>query len=176
MDLRDIVVLLDASPASEERLRLAARVARDHVAHLSAVFVQHDQAIDFSPAIAGRSGLVNQLVQTVAGTRRSAVANGSFELRLRDSLHWFGGDSTWHEVDAAGSARLIACTRSADLVIRCRMRVSGLAGALCRDLQRDRPPCSGCLGWIARGSSSAQRCAAVDRQRDRRHRDNGTLS
>jgi nucleotide-binding universal stress UspA family protein len=117
MGLRDIVVFLDSSPASEERLRLATRVARDHAAHLRAVFVHHDQAIDFSPGGAGGSGLVNQLVQTVAGTRRSAVANGSFELRLRDSLHWFGGDSSWHEVDAAGSARLIACTRAADLVI-----------------------------------------------------------
>jgi nucleotide-binding universal stress UspA family protein len=117
MSLRDIVVFLDASPASEERLRLATRVAREHGAYLSAVFAHHDHAVDVAAGLATRHGMVTQLVPAAAGTRRSATSTDEIEQRLREHLRWFGGDGTWHEVDQVGSARLIAFTRTADLVV-----------------------------------------------------------
>src|ERR1700678_864576 len=51
MALKDILVFLDVSPASEGRLRLATRVARDHGASLSAVFASNDLAADFPPGL-----------------------------------------------------------------------------------------------------------------------------
>ena len=47
MNLRDIVVVLDAGTASEERLRLATSIARQHEACLSAVFVQDERVAEF---------------------------------------------------------------------------------------------------------------------------------
>jgi nucleotide-binding universal stress UspA family protein len=73
MSLRDIVVFLDASPASEERLRLATCVAREHGAYLSAVFAHHEQTVDVAVGLAARHGMATQLVPSAAGTRRSAT-------------------------------------------------------------------------------------------------------
>jgi len=64
MQLRDIVVLLDEWPASEARMHLATRMARNHGAHLSAAFVHHDQAVFEAPGIAVGHGLVAQLVRS----------------------------------------------------------------------------------------------------------------
>lgn len=73
MSLKDILVVLDVSPASEGRLRLATRVARDHGASLSAVFAYDDQATDLPPGLGvPRRGLMTQLVPTAADITRSA--------------------------------------------------------------------------------------------------------
>jgi nucleotide-binding universal stress UspA family protein len=117
MQLRDIVVLLDERPASEARMHLATRVARDHGAHLSAVFVHHDQAVVEAPGVAAGSGLVARFMPAVAGTRRSTNSTDGSEQRLRECLRWFGGDGSWHDVDEIRSTRLIAFTRTADLII-----------------------------------------------------------
>jgi nucleotide-binding universal stress UspA family protein len=59
MSLRDIVVFLDALPASEERLRLATHVARNHRAHLGVVFVHDDQAVAEASGIVAGYGLMH---------------------------------------------------------------------------------------------------------------------
>jgi nucleotide-binding universal stress UspA family protein len=117
MNLRDVLVFLDSLPASEERLRLAIRVARDHGAHLSAIFVRRDQEVLGAPVVAARHGLVTQLMSCAGGPQRSADLTDGLEQRLRECLRWFGSDSSWHDVDEHGSARLIAFTRTADLIV-----------------------------------------------------------
>ena len=63
MSLKDILVFLDVSPASEGRLRLATRVARDHGASLSAVFAYDNREADFPPGLSvARRGLMTQLI------------------------------------------------------------------------------------------------------------------
>ncbi len=131
MSLRDIMVVLDALPASEERMRLATRTARDHGAHLNAVFVHQGHAAVEAPGIGVGHGLVSQFMPGLAGARRITDAADGFEQRLRDCLRWFGGDGSWHDVDESRVASLIAFTRTADLII---------VGQNCRNV-RPGPPC-----------------------------------
>ncbi len=111
MSLRDITVFLDPSPASEKRLGLATRVARDHGACLNAVYVRRDQAVDEVPGVAVRRGLV------AAGSPRSSTPQDGPEQRLRECLRWFGGDGNWYDIDHVGSTELRRFTRTADLII-----------------------------------------------------------
>ena len=111
MSLRDIVVFLDALPASEERLRPATHVARNHRAHLGVVFVHDDQAVAEASGIVAGYGLISKLMPDVSSTRRNAGFAGGCEQQMRERLRWFGGDSSWHDVDEGGSARLIAFAR-----------------------------------------------------------------
>ena len=127
MDLRDIVVFLDASPSSEERLRLATRIARDHGAYLSAVFVHHDKS---APGIDVRHGLMTGFMPDAPGARQRTASTDIIEQRLHDCLRWFGGDGNWYDVEDAGSQRLTAFARTADLVI---------LGQISRDLRRGSP-------------------------------------
>jgi nucleotide-binding universal stress UspA family protein len=117
MSLRDIVVFLDALPASEERLRPATHVARNHRAHLGVVFVHDDQAVAEASGIVAGYGLISKLMPDVSSTWRNAGFAGGCEQQMRERLRWFGGDSSWHDVDEGGSARLIAFARTADLVM-----------------------------------------------------------
>ncbi len=52
MSFRDILVFLDGGDASEGRLQLATKIARDHGACLSAVFLQNGQATGLRPRFA----------------------------------------------------------------------------------------------------------------------------
>jgi len=117
MSLKDIVVLLDPSRAGEERLRLATRIARDQGAYLSAIFVRPRQAADASPAESLKRGVAVQVLTGATGKRRSGTTNDEAEQRMRECLRWFGGDGDWHDVAQAASSRLIALTRTADLII-----------------------------------------------------------
>jgi hypothetical protein len=51
VDLTDILVVLDKSTASEERLRVATLLARKHRGSLSAAFLQNEQGGRFLPDI-----------------------------------------------------------------------------------------------------------------------------
>src|SRR5580698_8528824 len=100
MGLKDILVFLDASPASEGRLHLATRVARDHGASLSAVFAHNDQATDFPPGLGvARRELMTQLVPTAADITRSAPFIDDAERRFRESRNSLGGEGDWHQLD-----------------------------------------------------------------------------
>ena len=98
-------------------MHLASRVARDHGAHLSAVFAHRDQAVVEAAGVAAGRGLVTRFMPAVAGTRRSTSSTDGSEQRLRECLRWFGGDGSWHDVDEIRSTRLLAFTGIADLII-----------------------------------------------------------
>lgn len=118
MNLHDVLVFLDASPASEVRLRLAARVARDHRASLSAAFVHDGQAAHVAPGPdASRQGLFAQLIPKVADAPHSALLADSVERRFRECAGCRGAEGDWHQLDRADVAKLIALARAADLII-----------------------------------------------------------
>jgi nucleotide-binding universal stress UspA family protein len=118
MALKDILVFLDVNPASEGRLRLATRVARDHGASLSAVFASNDLAADFPPGLGvPRRGLMTQLVPTAADLTRSAPFIDVAQQRFRESRNSLGGEGDWHQLDRANEAELVALARTADLII-----------------------------------------------------------
>jgi nucleotide-binding universal stress UspA family protein len=118
MSLKDILVFLDVGPASEGRLQLATRIARDQGASLSAVFASNDQAADFQPGLGvPRRGLMTQLVPTAADITRSAPFIDVAERRFRESRNSLGGEGDWHQLDRANEAELIALARTADLIV-----------------------------------------------------------
>ena len=102
MDLKDVLVLLDASPASEGCLRLATCIARDHEASLSAVFVHADQAdgVRPSPGVK-RCGLVDQLLPNMTEIAHSVRLADNAEQQLRECHRAFGGEGEWHQLDRA---------------------------------------------------------------------------
>lgn len=89
MSLRDILVFLDGGSASEGRLQLAVRIAREHGADLSGVFLHDDQA----------------------GVLAAELA----EQQFRACHTSIGGD--WHRMERRDPAGLIALARTADLVV-----------------------------------------------------------
>ena len=118
MALKDILVCLDESAASEERLRLATRVARDHRASLSAVFANSNQAGELPPGLGvPRRGLMTQLVPSIADMTQSAMFVDVVEQRFRECLHSLGGEGEWHQLDRANKFEVIALARTADLII-----------------------------------------------------------
>src|SRR6266568_138565 len=94
MDLRDILVSVDATEAGEGRLRLAAAIAREHSAHLSAAYV----------------------LQAANGERGAEVAE-SVERRFRDAVypHAIAGD--WHLFAAGEGENLVALLKTVDLAV-----------------------------------------------------------
>src|SRR5260370_37121647 len=94
MDLRDILVCVDASETGERRLRLAAAIAREHSAHLSAAYV----------------------LQAANGERGAEVAE-SVERRFRDAgyPHPVAGD--WHLFAAGDGENPVALLQTVDLAV-----------------------------------------------------------
>jgi nucleotide-binding universal stress UspA family protein len=93
LDLRDILVGVDASDAGERRLRLAAAIAREHGAHLSAAFVL--------PA---------------ANAGRAAEAADNIEQRFREAApHEVAGD--WHMFAAGEGGTLVDLLKTVDLAV-----------------------------------------------------------
>jgi nucleotide-binding universal stress UspA family protein len=118
MNLKDVLVVLDASPASEARLRLAMCVARDHGASLSAVFGFDDQADNVpSGVVVLRHGLAAQILRNMPDIPQSAIFSDTVEQQLRECHHAFGGDGEWHTLDRTDSTKLIVLARAADLII-----------------------------------------------------------
>ena len=121
MNLKDILVFLDAGTASEERLWLATRIARDHQACLSAIFLLDDQAAG-SPSNLGVPGFGLTagplgLVPSAAGISPSAMLAENAEQRFRDGLRSFGVQGDWYPMDRADTAGLVTLARAADLII-----------------------------------------------------------
>ena len=120
MNLRDIVVVLDAGTASEERLRLATSIARQHEACLSAVFLQDERAAEFPSGLSvPRLGLMAGAPVPIATAEisRSTMHADTAEQRFRDCLRSFRGEGDWYALDRASTAELIALARAADLII-----------------------------------------------------------
>jgi nucleotide-binding universal stress UspA family protein len=135
MELKDILVCLDPTDAGETRLRLAAAIARDHRAHLSAAYILRQDIAGAPPygglgvsAPAGAAGIAEGSV--VAGiplpggapatgpdaTRGAAVAD-IVEQRFREALRPAAIEGEWHLFGAGESADLAALVTAVDLVI-----------------------------------------------------------
>ena len=136
MALKDILVCLDPTEAGERRLRLAAAIAREHQAHLSAAYIL-SEAIPGVPPYQGAVGIP-------APTGATAIAQGSVvagvplpgappitspapspsaeladivEQRFRAEVQPHGIDGDWHLFGSGGSEELIALSRTMDLVV-----------------------------------------------------------
>jgi nucleotide-binding universal stress UspA family protein len=125
MSLADIMVCFDSSPAGEERLAAAARLARATGASLVGVYPLYDDAADAvlfpaSPVpAAGVStgaaavGVLEPVAETVRGMAQADIAAQRFEETL--SRHMIGGH--WHMLDSGKTAELIELAKTVDLVI-----------------------------------------------------------
>jgi nucleotide-binding universal stress UspA family protein len=119
MSLKDILVFLDEGTPSEGRLQLAANIARDHQACLSAIFVQSGRATGSPPSlVAPWLGLVaGPPIPGAVDTTESAMLADIAEQRFRDCLRSPRLKGDWYPLDHAGTAELIPLARSADLII-----------------------------------------------------------
>jgi nucleotide-binding universal stress UspA family protein len=140
MSLKDILVCLDPTAAGEARLRLAAGLASELHAHLSAVYILPEQFGDTPIAGAGYDGLgfhapgesadvaEGSLVAGIPAPAAPPAVRGDYARRLeltdalqqrfRETLQLdgiAGGD--WQLFAAGESEDLLAVMRAADLVI-----------------------------------------------------------
>jgi nucleotide-binding universal stress UspA family protein len=95
MELKDILVCLDPTDAGEGRLRLAAAIAREHRAHLSAAYVLPNDA--GGPPSGGRAEIVEE--------------------RFREEVRPHAIEGDWHMFSAGDSAELAALLGAVDLVV-----------------------------------------------------------
>jgi nucleotide-binding universal stress UspA family protein len=119
MSLKDILVFLDEGSAGEGRFRLAMKIARDHEACLSAVFIQNGHATD-SPRSLAAPWLGLAAGPPISGaivTSRSAVLADNAEQQFRDRLRSLKVAGDWYAVDRSDTSELITLAQSADLVI-----------------------------------------------------------
>jgi len=145
MQIKDILVCLDASEVSEHRLRLAAGLAREHGAHLAAAYLlselgtTHGQV--YGPGALG-IGLIGP-----AGARADEGSGASsnpdrtpdvpqrvlraetVERRFREISQVDGIAGDWHLFDRGEAAELIALAKAADLVIAGQHLPEAPAGA-----------------------------------------------
>lgn len=135
MELKDILVCLDPTDAGEARLRLAAAIARDHRAHLSAAFIVQQGIAGAPPygglgvrAPTGAAGIAEGSV--VAGlplpgappavgpdTTRGAAVADIVEQRFREALRPHAIEGDWHLFGAGESDELTALATAVDLVV-----------------------------------------------------------
>ncbi len=143
MDLKDILVCLDPTDAGEVRLRLAAAIAREHRAHLSAAYVM-PAAVAGAPRHAGRAGvptglawLPQDLPTPLDAPRDGAPGGGAsgepsngggdvprgaelaaiIEQRFREEVAPHAIEGDWHLFGAGEGADLVALASAADLVV-----------------------------------------------------------
>ncbi len=119
MKLKDILVYLDVGSAGDERLRLATRIARDHEACLSAVFLVDDQPVgpSRSPDVAGFGLAARPLTPSASDISPGAILAENAEERFRDWLRTFALEGDWYPVDRTGTAELVTLAQAADLIV-----------------------------------------------------------
>jgi len=135
MAFRDILVCLDPTEAGAHRLRLAAAIAREHQAHLSAAYINSEQVAGAAPygdlgiaAPAGAAGLAKGSL--VAGmpapqiapapnpdTIRGAALADIIEQRYREAVRPNGAEADWHLFAAGEAADLVSLAKTFDLVV-----------------------------------------------------------
>jgi len=139
MALRDILVCLDPTDAGEHRLRLAAAIAREHQAHLSAAYVMTEEIAGAAPygdlgiaAPAGAAGLAEgSLVAGMpapqippapnADTTRGAALADIIEQRYRETVRPNDIDGDWHLFGSGEAADLVTLVKTVDLVVYGRL-------------------------------------------------------
>ena len=130
---KDMLVCLDPTDAGEARLRLAAALAREHHAHLSAALLLPEAIPGAPPRAAGAvipptSTAWMPQAGLVAGVPAQGVAPGlgaAAELEIADIVeqrfraelepHSIAGD--WHQFGSGDSAEFAALLTAADLVV-----------------------------------------------------------
>ena len=135
MNFKDVLVFLDVHHSSEERLRLASNLAREHGAKLSAAFVSDgkDQVEYPSGLSVPRRGLIHQLLPSAINIPPSASFSEIMAQRYRACMPQ--AESDWHEVDKADSTALVALARTADLVIVGQINPDARTPTMCRPEQ-----------------------------------------
>ena len=194
MDLKDILVFLDEGSASEGRLELAANIAHDHRACLSAVFMQNNRVSQATPS---PCCAVAWDVSRAAAFWRDRYCTGAVvadiaEQKFRDRRRCINVEGDWYPIDGTDLAELITLARAADLVIIGQVNPNARPTPAWRPEEiviscgrpvlmvpyigsyvTGRPPRSGRVGRVARGCAGTERCPAVDQCRRRSHGDDG---
>lgn len=115
MRLKDILLHLDGTEQSRQRLRLAVDLARRHTAHLAALYVID---ITLPPLAAGDPSGGPILTGLLDDMRRAALAEAArMEAEFRERLRVDGIAGEWRQAEGF-TARLVALhARCADLAI-----------------------------------------------------------
>ncbi len=114
MPLHDILVQLDATEQSGQRLRLAADIARKHGAHLTGLHVYDPMPALFVPDPSGGAVIAELLEQL----RADAIAAATrIEAGFREQLRREGIAGEWRLVEGSVPQRTALHARYADLVI-----------------------------------------------------------
>lgn len=115
MALKDILVHLDATEASQARLRLAADLARRHEAHLTGLFVVDIMMPILSASDAASGAVLADLLERM---RNDALAEAaSAEATFREALRREGLAGEWRCVEGAAPELVALHGRYADLVM-----------------------------------------------------------
>jgi nucleotide-binding universal stress UspA family protein len=119
MGLQDILVLLDAQKASEDRLRLATAIARNHGARLEAIYLPPREAAEPLPSIGSpRSwGTLGDLTPRLVDVPSVGMLADIAECRFHDHLRLSGIQGEWRSFHRARTSELITRTLAADLII-----------------------------------------------------------
>jgi nucleotide-binding universal stress UspA family protein len=134
MSVKDILVFLDESSASNERLRLATNVARDHHACLSAAFLQDDR----TPEMAINVGLARFPAMGELSAHRSpeipksALLAEAAERHFNECLRSLNLEGDWHPLTKIDIASATTLARAVDLVIIGQVNPSARPGSAWR--------------------------------------------
>jgi nucleotide-binding universal stress UspA family protein len=118
MNLKDILIFLDAGAAGEERLRLAMQIARDHQAYLNAAFLLDPAAS--APSSQGATGFgpaASPLIASATDILPSAMRAETAEQQFRDAVRAVRAQGDWYPIERSDTAGLIALAQAADLII-----------------------------------------------------------
>src|SRR6516165_5801598 len=117
MALKDILVHLDATPRSRERLEVAARLAVKHGAHLSAIHVIDIPSANYFYGAA--MPFVPTNPEEIVGRMRADAteAAGPIETAFRDCASRNGLQGEWRLVEGTPSATVALHGRYADLTV-----------------------------------------------------------
>jgi nucleotide-binding universal stress UspA family protein len=129
MDIKDILVCLDPTDASEVRLRLAAALAIEHRAHLSAVCVLSEMSPGAPPL--RHAGVISPpmgvawLPQDLPTPRDASPTEQDtapdmaaiIEQRFREKVQPHAIEGDWHQLGAGEGADLMALAGATDLVV-----------------------------------------------------------
>ncbi|HVC55949.1 MAG TPA: universal stress protein [Stellaceae bacterium] len=129
MDLKDILVCLDATDAGEGRLRLAAAIAREHHAHLSAAYLlpRSIPAGAVSPAAGGgpptgaawlpQSGSAPRDASGESDEPSTVSLADIIEERFREEVRPHAIEGDWHLFAAGEGDQLAELLKTVDLAI-----------------------------------------------------------
>jgi nucleotide-binding universal stress UspA family protein len=119
MSFRDILVFLDGGGASEGRLQLATKIARDHGAFLRAVFLQNGHATSSRPRLATPWLGLAAGPLTAGAIVTSSVAEhaDTVEQQFRDCLRSLNVEGDWYPLERSDIGELIGLAQVNDLVI-----------------------------------------------------------